>query len=126
MLACQESFLAAASGKRIVVFLDYDGTLTPIVQNPDAALLAPAMREVVRAVSYDFPTAVISGRSRAKVEEFVRLSTIFYAGSHGLDIRGPAVRVAAACLAAYAVGSACSDASPGPRPRRRALVTHSA
>lgn len=33
-------FIARASGKRIAVFLDYDGTLTPIVKNPDRAYMS--------------------------------------------------------------------------------------
>lgn len=34
-------------GKRIAVFLDYDGTLTPIVRNPEKALMSEDMRKVV-------------------------------------------------------------------------------
>ena len=39
-----------------------------------------------------FPTAIISGRGREKVEGFVRLKELYYAGSHGMDIIGPRVR----------------------------------
>ena len=51
------------------MFLDYDGTLTPIVRDPDAATLAPAMRRVVAALARVFPTAIVSGRGREKVRE---------------------------------------------------------
>ena len=34
-----EGVLAAAEGKQIVMFLDYDGTLSPIVQDPDRAVM---------------------------------------------------------------------------------------
>ncbi|CAA2960071.1 trehalose-phosphate phosphatase A [Olea europaea subsp. europaea] len=37
-----------------------------------------------------FPTAIISGRSRDKVFEFIGLTELYYAGSHGMDIMGPA------------------------------------
>ncbi|XP_022872678.1 trehalose-phosphate phosphatase A-like [Olea europaea var. sylvestris] len=37
-----------------------------------------------------FPTAIISGRSGDKVFEFVGLTELYYAGSHGMDIMGPA------------------------------------
>ncbi|KXZ43331.1 hypothetical protein GPECTOR_94g653 [Gonium pectorale] len=47
------------------------------------------MRGVVRAVARAFPTAIISGRGREKVEAFVQLKELFYAGSHGMDIAGP-------------------------------------
>ena len=82
---------AAAAGKLITVFLDYDGTLTPIVNNPDAAFLSEHVREAVRRVARLFPTAIISGRGREKVEQFVQIKELFYAGSHGMDIAGPKV-----------------------------------
>lgn len=44
------------------------------------------MRAAVREVASYFPTAIISGRSRNKVYEFVKLKNIYYAGSHGMDI----------------------------------------
>lgn len=87
-----DNLLASLSRKRVVVFLDYDGTLTPIVSNPDEAKMSQRMRQVVREVGETFPTAIISGRGRAKVENFVQLPELFYAGSHGLDIKGPVVR----------------------------------
>jgi trehalose-6-phosphatase len=49
------------------------------------------MRGVVKAVARLFPTAIISGRGREKVEAFVKLKELFYAGSHGMDIVGPKV-----------------------------------
>lgn len=73
----------------MAVFLDYDGTLTPIVSDPDAAVMSARAREAVAALAALFPTAIVSGRSRAKVESFVRLRSLFYAGSHGMDIVGP-------------------------------------
>eukprot|EP00798_Chlamydomonas_sp_ICE-L_P008744 gene8744-33604_t len=76
-------------GKRLAVFLDYDGTLTPIVSNPDEAFLSEQMREVVKQLANHFPTAIISGRGREKVQSFVKLKELFYAGSHGMDITGP-------------------------------------
>ena len=34
-----EGVLAAAAGKQIVMFLDYDGTLSPIVEDPERAVM---------------------------------------------------------------------------------------
>lgn len=76
--------------KQIVVFLDYDGTLSPIVEDPERAFMSNEMRATVKEVASCFPTAVISGRSRPKVYEFVKLDELYYAGSHGMDIVGPA------------------------------------
>ncbi|XP_051126420.1 probable trehalose-phosphate phosphatase 4 isoform X2 [Andrographis paniculata] len=80
---------AAAAGKQMVVFLDYDGTLSPIVKDPDCAFMPDETRKAVRDVAKYFPTAIVTGRCRAKVYEFVRLPELYYAGSHGMDIKGP-------------------------------------
>ncbi|XP_020519359.1 probable trehalose-phosphate phosphatase 4 isoform X2 [Amborella trichopoda] len=47
------------------------------------------MRSAVRDVARYFPTAIISGRRLEKVYEFVQLSDVYYAGSHGMDIMAP-------------------------------------
>ncbi|KAK9276710.1 hypothetical protein L1049_006246 [Liquidambar formosana] len=78
-----------ANNKKIVIFLDYDGTLSPIVDDPDRAFMSKSMRSAVRDVVKYFPTAIISGRSRDKVYELVGLTELYYAGSHGMDIMGP-------------------------------------
>ena len=51
------------------------------------------MREAVREVAKLFPTAIISGRGREKVESFVQIQELYYAGSHGMDIIGPRVYI---------------------------------
>ncbi|MFO7586944.1 MAG: trehalose-phosphatase [Gemmatimonadota bacterium] len=75
--------------RHIAVFLDFDGTLSPIVREPGAARMAEGMRPVVEALAGRFPVAVVSGRDRPDVEERVGIRGLFYAGSHGLDIAGP-------------------------------------
>ncbi|TVU28935.1 hypothetical protein EJB05_20473 [Eragrostis curvula] len=81
-----KQIVANAQGRKIAVFLDYDGTLSPIVDDPDKAFMSPAMRGAVRNVAKYFPTAIVSGRSRKKVFDFVKLKELYYAGSHGMDI----------------------------------------
>lgn len=76
-------------GKRFAVFLDYDGTLTPIVARPELAVLSDAMRATVGNLAMRCPVAIISGRDRADVAELVGLESVYYAGSHGFDISGP-------------------------------------
>lgn len=78
-----------SEGKRFAVFLDYDGTLTPIVARPELAVLSDATRSTVGDLATRCPVAVISGRDRADVAELVRLGSVYYAGSHGFDISGP-------------------------------------
>ncbi|XP_020236993.1 probable trehalose-phosphate phosphatase 3 [Cajanus cajan] len=84
-----EEVMSIAEEKEIVVFLDYDGTLSPIVDDPDKAYMSDAMRAAVREVAYCFPTAIVSGRCKDKVYEFVKLRNVYYAGSHGMDISTP-------------------------------------
>ncbi|KAG0494689.1 hypothetical protein HPP92_005683 [Vanilla planifolia] len=89
-LSMFEEITKAAMGKQIVMFLDYDGTLSPIVDDPDCAFMSDAMRDAVRDLARHFPTAIVSGRCRDKVYSFVRLTELYYAGSHGMDIKVPA------------------------------------
>ncbi|OAY72406.1 putative trehalose-phosphate phosphatase 6 [Ananas comosus] len=85
-----QQIVSASKGKQIVMFLDYDGTLSPIVDDPDSAFMSDAMRAALRSVARHFPTAIVSGRCLDKVYDFVKLAELYYAGSHGMDIKGPA------------------------------------
>ncbi|WP_052738961.1 trehalose-phosphatase [Pontibacter korlensis] len=76
-------------GKKPAVFLDYDGCLSPIVKDPDKAVLSDQMRTTLQRVAELCPVAVVSGRDRANVEQLVKLDNLYYAGSHGFDISGP-------------------------------------
>ncbi len=75
--------------RKLVFFLDYDGTLTPIVDRPELAVISEEMRRRVAELAKVHTVAVVSGRMRQDVEEMVGVKGIFYAGSHGLDIAGP-------------------------------------
>jgi alpha,alpha-trehalase len=74
----------------LAVFLDYDGTLTPIFEDHDEAVLDAAMREIIQRLADCCKVAVISGRDLQDVQRRVALEQIFYAGSHGFEIAGPA------------------------------------
>lgn len=76
-------------GRQLALFLDYDGTLTPIVSRPEDALLSDEMRRIVRELASKCMVAVISGRDLEDVKKRVSIDAIFYAGSHGFDISGP-------------------------------------
>lgn len=77
-------------GNRVAVFLDYDGTLTPIVVCPELAILSDDMRGTMDELARLCTVAVISGRAREDVQGLVGLDSIVYAGCHGFDIAGPA------------------------------------
>ncbi|MDT8442939.1 MAG: trehalose-phosphatase [Desulfuromonadales bacterium] len=76
--------------KRPAVFLDYDGTLTPIVERPEDAIISEEMRQTVRDLAKYCTVAIVSGRDRKDVEKLAGIEGIYYAGSHGFDIAGPA------------------------------------
>ncbi|XP_010477481.1 PREDICTED: probable trehalose-phosphate phosphatase C [Camelina sativa] len=84
-----DKIMSDAQGKKIIMFLDYDGTLSRITEDHDKAYITDEMRDVVKEVALHFKTAIISGRSTDKVQSFVKLAGIHYAGSHGMDIKGP-------------------------------------
>src|SRR5215475_14072631 len=78
----------AGSGDRLAVFLDYDGTLTPIVSHPEDAWLSESMRQTLRSLAASVPVAILSGRDLDDVRGRVLVDGIVYAGSHGFDIAG--------------------------------------
>jgi trehalose-phosphatase len=84
-----EDIKARMKGRSLAVFLDYDGTLTPIVQSPELALLSDDMRDAVRTLARSCTVVVMSGRDLPDVQAKVGLKDIVYGGSHGFEICGP-------------------------------------
>lgn len=70
------------------VFLDYDGVLSPIVEHPEDAVLAPETRRALVRLADRCPVAIVSGRDLADVRGMVDVDGLVYAGSHGWDIAG--------------------------------------
>ncbi len=68
------------------LFLDYDGTLTPIAESPDKARISEEMRSLIFELKKRVPVAVISGRGLQDVKEQVGIEDIVYAGNHGSEI----------------------------------------
>jgi trehalose-phosphatase len=84
-----ETIAARLDGKELALFLDYDGTLTPIVRRAEDAILTQTMRSLLAALAEHCTVAIVSGRDRRDAEGMVQLDKLVYAGSHGFDIRGP-------------------------------------
>ena len=61
------------SGKHPAVFLDYDGTLTPIVDRPEDAVISNSMRDAVSGLAERCTVCVVSGRDRQVVQELMGL-----------------------------------------------------
>jgi trehalose 6-phosphate phosphatase len=78
--------LSRLGGRGLALFLDYDGTLTPIAPRPEDAVLSDAMRRSLTEVARRWPVAVLTGRDLADVRSIVGLDGLTYAGSHGFDI----------------------------------------
>ena len=82
-----------ASAGSLLFCLDFDGTLAPIVESPDLAVMLPALAETVRTLAA-FPTvtvAIVSGRSVADLRQRFD-EDIICAGCHGLEMEGPDFR----------------------------------
>ncbi len=92
-LPCAEGLLPrlieACRAGRLALFLDFDGTLTPIVDHPDLARLDPAVAASLARLATRAFVAVVSGRDLADIRARVGIPGLWYAGSHGLDIEGP-------------------------------------
>jgi len=82
------------SSDRVALFLDFDGTLTPIVEDPDLAQLSDAVREALRRIAdrESIVTSVISGRAVEDLYVRVRVDNLIYSGNHGLEIFGRGLR----------------------------------
>ena len=79
-------------GGALLLLLDYDGTLTPIVARPELAQLAPDTHRLLAKLAAlpRVHLGVVSGRKLEEVRALVDLPGIYYAGAAGmeLDLRG--------------------------------------
>lgn len=84
---------ARAEAGSLLLGLDFDGTLAPIVPRPEAAAILPASRRALDmlAARGDTHIALVSGRSLEDLRRRVVLDNVHYAGNHGLEIEGPDV-----------------------------------
>jgi len=76
---------------RVFLFLDFDGTLAPVVEDPGGAAMSPRTREQLINLTQKakFTVAVISGRALSDLRHRVGLDGVTYGGNHGLEISGP-------------------------------------
>ncbi|HTX98308.1 MAG TPA: trehalose-phosphatase [Mycobacterium sp.] len=75
--------------RRPAVFFDFDGTLSDIVNDPDAARPVAGATEALGQLAARCPVAVLSGRDLADVTKRVGVPGIWYAGSHGFELTAP-------------------------------------
>jgi trehalose 6-phosphate phosphatase len=68
---------------------DYDGTLAPIVDDPERAEMRPRTRELLRQVAMQYRVAVITGRGRMDTLKFLAgIPLLEIIGNHGAESRG--------------------------------------
>jgi trehalose 6-phosphate phosphatase len=78
---------------RLILLLDFDGTLAPIVPRPESAAILPEARTaLLRLLELgNVDIAIVSGRGLSDARRMVGLTTVAYAGNHGMEIDGPGV-----------------------------------
>jgi trehalose 6-phosphate phosphatase len=88
--AMEEVSVRVAAAPHVLLGLDYDGALTPIVDDPSQAVLSSSMRQLLWLLvgRTGVTLAVMSGRSVQDLQERVGISGVIYAGNHGMEIRG--------------------------------------
>lgn len=77
----------------LFLFLDYDGTLTPIASGPSKARLSPQVRALLCELkaAEGVKIAIVSGRSLGNLKRYVRIPGILLVGNHGFEIRGSGI-----------------------------------
>ena len=81
--------IGVVGGRQPFVCLDFDGTLSEIVSDPDAAMLVDGAAKALENLAAQCPVAILSGRDLADIRDRVGLPGIWYAGSHGFELIGP-------------------------------------
>jgi trehalose 6-phosphate phosphatase len=79
--------------KHLLLFLDYDGTLTPIAPTPQVAVLPKGTKLLLKKLLglRDCQVIIISGRRLDELRKMVAVPGLTYVGNHGLEINGPSL-----------------------------------
>jgi trehalose 6-phosphate phosphatase len=79
------------SGCPFLLLLDVDGTLSPIAERPEYAVMPPATQRVVAELA-QLPfthVAIISGRSARDARRLVSVRDAWVIGNHGIEVARP-------------------------------------
>ena len=85
----EDTLFVLEKHKRVFIFLDYDGTVTPIVPVPADAILSDAMKSTLAEVAVRFSLGIVTGRGRSAITDFLSdelIGKVSLAASHGFDI----------------------------------------
>ena len=75
--------------KKILLLLDYDGTLVKIVKTPNEAKISPSLKKIIRRLNKKIIVGIITGRAMADIRRQVGIKNIIYVANHGLEIKLP-------------------------------------
>jgi len=74
------------SWSNVLLAFDYDGTLAPIVSDPEQAPMRASTRALLRNLTDLYPVAIISGRAQADaLKQLGRIGVKQVIGNHGLE-----------------------------------------
>ena len=78
----------------VALFLDYDGTLTPLRERPEQARLSGQARGLLRDLARrpGIWVALVSGRALSDVKRMAGVRRLCYVGNHGLQVEGSGIR----------------------------------
>ena len=80
-------FSQILSAGRVGLFSDFDGTLTPLFDDPRDTALSPAIRDTLSELSEKLElVAVVSGREVRFLREMIGLKSVTYVGNHRLEV----------------------------------------
>lgn len=90
-------------GRKIFLFLDFDGTLSPIAPTPEKAVLPKKTGALLEKISKSpyVKMAFISGRSLSDLKKKVGIKNVIFVGNHGLEMEGPGIRHRTAVSISY-------------------------
>ena len=83
--AHREEVAARLRGRRVGLFLDIDGTLSPLQDDPADSVISPRLRSAVRSLSRSTTVVLLSGRSVSDSRRIVGLDGVTYSGNHGVQ-----------------------------------------
>jgi trehalose-phosphatase len=75
--------------RTVAVWLDYDGTLSPIVARPELATMPGRTAALIDELGQRTPVGIVTGRGMADIRTKVPVAGLFYAANHGFEIVGP-------------------------------------
>lgn len=83
---CHREVLRQFAWSKVLLAFDYDGTLAPIVSNPERAVMRKKTRHLLEKLTLYYPCIVISGRAQADARQRLQgVGLCEVVGNHGLE-----------------------------------------